>query len=571
MPHWLWLLLAVAAASPLQAADPENGRGEVSDPFLELWDHAVAAMDQAYGDWQQQVQKTFDSTQFTIDYLASVHPDSQRRLDPLLMAQADANRDQQISREEAQRFLEIQLGLRWETGDLLRLADGRLVNFARFLELDQNGDSQLSPAEIDASELQLTLLDRNQDGFVSLAESIAGGALLRDPIAEFRDWDTNRDGLLNREELTGGVPPARQHLILPTLRSFDDDGDGALSLPEYQLSMLGNFNYPWDRIPVDQNRDRRMSFQEFSFHHRNLFQLQRRFYFHRYDVNGDRELATDEFPFATAAVHAIYRMTLSPRSPAQPIYRAEQYPLCSSPDISPDSQLILFDAQRLPGDVRKTIRLMTIDGNDARDLCDGSMPTWSADGSRFVCTRQEQGSAVWIMKPDGSADLRIDDGRGGQWSPDGNFIAYTHDNDLRLYDVRSGEIRTVLAKGTHPYRYLFGNMAWSPDSRMLAFKGRLDDQHTEIAMVTTTGKADVRRRYQSAQPMADDLAWLPSGDRILFDLVRPNQQRRLIHSLTVDDESAPIPLDTVDPTRNWISVAVSRDGKHLVLITSGDS
>jgi len=568
----LCLLLGIAAPPATQLCAQPPDRGEVPDPLLELWDHAVAAMDQAYGDWKRNSTKTIDSTQFTIEYLASVHTDSRRRLDPILMAQADANRDQQVSRAEALRFLEIQLGMRWENGDLLRLSDGRVVDFARFLELDRNADARLSPTEIASIDIDLTTIDRDQDGFVSLGESIdAGDRFLKDPVADFRDADADNNGVLDLTELQHGVPAARQHLIAPALRSFDDDGNGVLSLPEYQVSMLGNYNYPWHRIPVDENRDRRMSFQEFSFHHRNLFQLQRRFYFHRLDANGDMELTTDEFPFATVAVHSIYRLASDESVPARQIYRDAQYSVCGSPDISPNNRLILFDTELTPGDTRRTIRLMTIDGKDARDLCDGCMPSWSADGKRFVCCRYEGGPSVWIMKADGSADRRIDDGWGAQWSPDGKSIAYTNDNSLRIYDLASRTSRTVLAKGTHPYRYLYWNMSWSPDSKSLAFKGKLDDQHTEIAIVHVDADTPISRRYQSDQPMAGDLAWLPTGNRILFDLYLPGEQRRLIHALQVDQDSAPIRLESADPELNWISVCASRDGKYVVMVTSGDS
>ncbi len=62
--------------------------------------------------------------------------------------QADQNRDKWVSREESKRFLELQLGIRWETEDLLRHGDGRVVDFAAFMELDGNRDSKLSAGEL---------------------------------------------------------------------------------------------------------------------------------------------------------------------------------------------------------------------------------------------------------------------------------------------------------------------------------------------------------------------------------------------------------------------------------------
>ena len=97
----------------------------------------------------------------------------------------------------------------------------------------------------------------------------------------------------------------RRHLLDSNLAAFDEDGDQALSMDEFRLSMLGNYNYPWEVKPEDRNRDGEISFDEFSFHPRDLFQLQKRYYFHRLDVDGDNSLSQDEFAFQQQRNHVL--------------------------------------------------------------------------------------------------------------------------------------------------------------------------------------------------------------------------------------------------------------------------
>ncbi len=105
-------------------------RIEMPDPFDEVLERAVNALDESYEGWQRRPDETVDSTTFTINYSASISIDGRRRLDRVMILHADANRDRKVSRDEARRFLEIQLGIRWFTGDLLRHLDGRVVDFA---------------------------------------------------------------------------------------------------------------------------------------------------------------------------------------------------------------------------------------------------------------------------------------------------------------------------------------------------------------------------------------------------------------------------------------------------------
>lgn len=565
-----WVAIALFACSslaPLQADSPI--RPEIPDPFLDIWDQAIAAMDRVYGDWKRNDDRSVESTQYTIDYLSSIFPESRRRLDTTLLIQADQNRDKFVSRDESKRFLELQLGIRWETGDVLRHNDGRVVDFSSFLVMDANLDSKLSRKEFSRVGEMITPLDHDGDDFISVAEfSSPDSPFLKDPIAAFQSADQNGDEGLDLSELTESIPKSHAHLVKPNLAAFDQDGDGRLSMTEYRVSMLGNFNYPWHTIPIDQNRDRRMTLKEFRFSDRGLFHLQRRFYFHRLDIDQDGELSPDEFPFDTSQPNSLHVVSVTD-SERKEIYRDENYPVCGSPDVSPNGRELLFEAKVTEQASQSVIRLISIDGQDARDVCDGSMPTWSASGDRFACSRGVGVASIWIMRLDGSEELKVDEGWGAQWSPDGKTIAYTNDNSLLLYDLASGQSRRLLTKGSHPYRFLHQQMAWSSDSSQIAFKGRLNDEEHEVALVNAKD-GNLVRRFRSAEWIGDDLAWSSDANEILFPLKRSGQKQSLIYRLSADSNQPPRFDKLAGDQQSWKSVCFTRDGKRMVLAASGE-
>jgi Ca2+-binding EF-hand superfamily protein len=596
-----WAIRTLLAGSFTVAVGPVVA-DDVPDPFLELWDQAVVAMDQAYGEWQKHAEQAVDSTEYTIEYLASIQPEAPRRLDTQLLMQADANRDKFVSRDESMRFLEIQLGIRWLTDDLLRMADGRVVDFASFLAIDRNRDSKLSADELamvsSGERGGLASVDSDGDGIISLAEFASRKSpFLRDVVAIFQAADRSGDGNLDLAELHAATPDHRQHLIQSNLAAFDEDRDQQLSFTEYRVSMLGNYNYPWQWAPIDENRDRRLSFQEFKFHDWSLFQLQRRFYFHRLDLDQDGELSVDEFHFVTSPLQTLVRLSLSDSAAeAETIFHDEDYPICGSPDVSADGRWVLFDAAPPRSLAESVIRMTKIDGSEARDVCDGARPSWSPSGDRFACCRTAPHAGVWIMNGDGSIVKRIDDGSGVQWSPDGSRIAYVNDNSLLIYDVANDQSTTVLAKGTHPYRYLHPALAWSPDSRRLVFKGKIDDQQHEVA-IWELATTSLTRRFASRESIADDFAWTVDGEHILMLWQAAGHERPCLCRLKVQDQAPPQiddrftraqlnrpqlnrpqlnrpqlnrpQLNRPQLNRAWEgqSLALSRDGKWLILAT----
>ncbi|MFK8112390.1 MAG: hypothetical protein AB8B91_09315 [Rubripirellula sp.] len=543
----------------------------VPDPMETVLDRAIQAMDDSYDRWQHRPKEHIDSTMFIVNYAASLSEDGKRRLDRGLLAQADQNRDRKVSRDEAMQFLSMQLGVTSSTRERLRLSNGTVVDCFDFMNADLNHDGTLVGGELallhDARgregsfEEATAQLDRNGDSSVTLTEYSSSANGTRDPILSFCQSDTDFNGSLDEGELISSTPANRRHLVRSNLIAFDHDDDGELSLAEYRVSMLAHYNYPWEVLCVDTNSDGLLSFAEFEFSDHKPFLLLRKFFFHQLDRDGDGKLHESEFRFKRKKIYTLLRVSVDGEDTIE-LFRDVDLPVCSSPAVSPDGNWILFDATPENEPNRTQIHLTQSDGSDTRYLCDGAMPSWSQDATQFACSRYQDGSGVWIMNLDGTPHQRIDDGWSAQWSPDGKSIAYVKNDGLQVFDVQSGESRTLLEKSDHAYDFIYWNMAWSPDSKRLAFQGRKASRN-EIALVNATGAPNVIGRHESQAHLADDLAWSADGRRILFNLVV--DQRSLIHQLDPNGNDLPRVVPETHTENESFSVCFSPDGKWMVL------
>ena len=346
--HWLGTTLAsLFLCSPCFAqidkseTTSDQVQTEQIDPIATMWMRAVEALDESYDQWNFRPEETVDSTTFTINYIASLATDGRRRLDRVMILHVDPNRDRSVTREEALGFLESQIGLRWVSGDRLRFQDGRVLVFSEFLRADTNQDDRISKKEFvvamwdrEGVDAQFSIMDLNGDGVIDLSEyADPRSPNFRNVIEIFNQADSSGDLLLDREELYQWVPMHRRHLLDSNLAAFDEDGDQALSIDEFRLSMLGNYNYPWEVKPEDRNRDGEISFDEFSFHPRDLFQLQKRYYFHCLDVDGDNSLSQDEFAFQQRRNHVLVSVDVKGNS-SRLIFDDAKYPRVSGPNHS---------------------------------------------------------------------------------------------------------------------------------------------------------------------------------------------------------------------------------------------
>ena len=240
-----------------------------------------------------------------------------------------------------------------------------------------------------------------------------------------------------------------------------------------------------------------------------------------------------------------------------------------SPKVSPDGLRIAFDAT-FPGEAvtsDKKIYIAKLNGTAVRTLGRGTMPSWSPAGERIVCSRYSPQSGVWILQADGTHSHLLDSGGwAGQWSPDGQMIAYTKretgHQDLAVYDLIEDRFFSVLAERNQSFREIFWNFAWSPNSEQIAFKS---DQGVAITNVLKTGTVELIFRENVS--FAPNLAWHQATDTIVFAPQYRSLGNERLHYISTTPPSPPVYVEGQMPDRRNSDATWMNDGKTLVYIS----
>jgi Ca2+-binding EF-hand superfamily protein len=571
---------------------PPHLRGTMPDPMQVVIEDAVAALDESYESWDQRPEEFVSAHSFVANFLASISPQGKRFVTGRLVSRADIDADGQVSRAEARQFLEQQLGFRLPNGVLLREPTGRLLRYDRFLTLDDDRDDYLTRSEF--SQIGLTVepssvldmnsvanlggdrdaafaaIDRDRSGRISCeeyADPVFGAYF--DPIDWFRAADTDLSASLDTTEMTSAVEANRRHLLPVTLSSFDDDHDQQISLREYRTSLLGQYSLPWDRRPVDQDRDGELVFDEFIFDESDQFQLQRWYFFHRIDKDRSGRLSADEFDFQQRRPMSIWLHSTSDAQ-ATRLHENLETPICGWPSISPDGTQLLAHEHPASRIGESEIVLISLSSHHQRILCKGRQPSWSADGKRFVCERQDPTAGIWIMDAGGREGRRISPGHAPKWSPDGASIAFLNDNGVSIHQVESGETYEVVSREDHPFSDLGNDVAWSPDSRQLTVLGNLATTSQLLILRPKTSSAaagateiDVRHSFDVC--CRGNLNWT-TQNQILVAVREPRLNRNRLVSLAADSDSGPEPVSRLESIQSIVSAFLTADEKWFITV-----
>lgn len=162
------------------------------------------------------------------------------------------------------------------------------------------------------------------------------------------------------------------------------------------------------------------------------------------------------------------------------------------------------------------------------DLESVSNPQLSPDGTQIVYTRgwidkinDRRESAIWIMNADGSKNRFLVNGSSPRWSPDGTRIAYLGRGEPRGSQIfvrwmdAEGAVTQVTRVDRSPQ-----NIAWSPDSRSIAFTMLVPSRETwNIRMPVRPDGArwtDAPRIIERLVYRRDQVGFLEEGYQHIF-------------------------------------------------------
>jgi Tol biopolymer transport system component len=190
---------------------------------------------------------------------------------------------------------------------------------------------------------------------------------------------------------------------------------------------------------------------------------------------------------------------------------------CYLPSWSPDGSRIAYVSFGRYADGRVSgpagVFVMNADGSQKRHLSgpdyDEYPPQWSPDGETLAFTANDD---VWLVGVDGSNRRRLLDSPDRStadvsWSPDGRKLAVTHgDGDFEIFvvDVASGEARNLTANE----RIDDEGAWWSPDGKFIAFS-RETDGASDLYLVPSEGGDAVRLTESDAAEWI--LHWAPAS------------------------------------------------------------
>ena len=216
---------------------------------------------------------------------------------------------------------------------------------------------------------------------------------------------------------------------------------------------------------------------------------------------------------------------------------------------------------------------------------------FSPDGSRlaFVVSEPPKGERrarhIWLFDKQSGSIRQITYSAkteiSPRWSPDGRQLAFlsNRDDEQQLYVMRAdGGEATPLTKGKRSVQ----NFAWSPDGKQISFlapdakteaeekkEKDKDDAHVAdkedkrarlwlLTLATSEARALTQPHWQ-----IEELAWLPSGDRIIVsatDHPESDQNTNKIFSIQVSDGTI---RQLAAPRGPFHELRVSPDGKTI--------
>ncbi len=239
----------------------------------------------------------------------------------------------------------------------------------------------------------------------------------------------------------------------------------------------------------------------------------------------------------------------------------------ANPEWSADGSRIVMEMSNGSTTTSRVV-VVNADGSELRDLGPGLAPSFTADGGQIVFCQPIKG--IMLMNLDGSDRQVLDPGGiGPQMSPDGRMIVYHRHGSITLMDFASRATRPFHPdKAAGQYTSLGGNVAWSHDSRSIAFKARRRDGNIVDLVVADLNSTEAPTMiYSPTDAVIDDFSWSPDDQQIILSLQSPATPGPQLHSINRHDPGSPQPLLTLPSDHKVTGFAWSHDGQRLALAT----
>jgi Ca2+-binding EF-hand superfamily protein len=218
-------------------------------------------------------------------------------------AEWDRNHDGFVTAEERKELVELAFGVALPGGRPLRKPGGVVLG-TLFDECDKDQDGAVSRDEFLArnryNEKTADVFkecDQDGDGALTLAEALRLTEMFTSVAVNFLNADADFDGRATQFEVDLAAAHQERGATRGLVAAFDLNGDRGLQFDEYLLCPQANPRAAWHIGRQDTDDDGRISWAEFHGGRGALFYALSRYFFTRYDRNGDGTLSPGEFEF----------------------------------------------------------------------------------------------------------------------------------------------------------------------------------------------------------------------------------------------------------------------------------
>lgn len=146
--------------------------------------------------------------------------------------------------------------------------------------------------------------NKDDDNRLTFAEVSASPHFNADVFWDFCLLDTDLDGRIVPQEVSANCQPWQKKMAPRLIPAFDTDKDGALNLNEYVMTPFTILSTDWYALRHDTDFDGKLSWGEFYTDRSPASAGIGREFFNRFDLNGDGFLSLSEFDFTVDVENA---------------------------------------------------------------------------------------------------------------------------------------------------------------------------------------------------------------------------------------------------------------------------